>query len=98
MDPSTYTGPRGVNGPVLIAIDPECFAPYDEFIDRIEAQCAAVLNARPVEGASEILLPGDPERRARAERLVTGIPIADATVADIARVCAQYGVEMVSPV
>jgi LDH2 family malate/lactate/ureidoglycolate dehydrogenase len=95
MDPSTYTGPRGVNGPVLIAIDPECFGEYDEFIERIEAQCAAVLNARPVTGSDAITLPGDPERRARAERLVTGIPIADATVADLERVCAQTGVEMV---
>jgi len=98
MDPSSYTGPRGVNGPVLLAIDPECFAPYDEFIERIEAQCAAVKNARPAAGVEEILLPGDPERRARTERLQTGIPIAEATVEDIARVCSLYGVEMVSPI
>jgi len=98
MDPSSYTGPRGVNGPVLLAIDPECFAPYDEFIERIEAQCAAVLNARPAAGVEEILLPGDPERRARTERLESGIPIAEATVADIARVCGLYGVDMVSPI
>ena len=96
MDPSSFTGPRGVNGPVLIAIDPECFAPYDEFIERIEAQCAAVLAARPAAGVEEVLLPGDPERRASAERLQTGIPIADATVEDLARVCGLYGVEMVS--
>jgi LDH2 family malate/lactate/ureidoglycolate dehydrogenase len=94
MDPSTYTGPRGVNGPVLIAIDPECFAPYEEFIERIEAQCGAVQNARPMNANEQVLLPGDQERRARAERLVTGIPIADATVEDLARVCAQTGVEM----
>ncbi len=97
MDPSGYTGPRGVNGPVLIAIDPECFAPYDEFIERIEDQCAAVLNARLAASVDEILLPGDPERRARAERLRTGIPIADATVDDLARVCDQCGVRMVLP-
>jgi LDH2 family malate/lactate/ureidoglycolate dehydrogenase len=95
MDPSTYTGPRGVNGPVLIAIDPECFAPYDEFIERIEAQCAAVQNARPMTGTGRVLLPGDQERRARAERLITGIPIADATVEDLTRVCAMTGVKMV---
>jgi LDH2 family malate/lactate/ureidoglycolate dehydrogenase len=95
MDPSSYDGPRGVNGPVLIAIDPECFAPYDEFIERIEAQCAAVQNARPMTGTGRVLLPGDQERRARAERLITGIPIADATVEDLARVCAMKGVKMV---
>jgi LDH2 family malate/lactate/ureidoglycolate dehydrogenase len=42
----------------------------------------------------QVLLPGEQERRARAERLVTGIPIADATVADLERVCALTGVEM----
>ena len=95
MDPSMYTGPRGVNGPVLLAIDPECFAPsYDEFIDRIEAQCAAVKNARPEAGLDAITLPGEPERRARAERLQTGIPIADATIADLESVCAAAGVDM----
>lgn len=94
MDPSRFTGPRGVNGPVLIAIDPECFAPYGEFIDQIEAQIAAVLAARPAAGIEEVLLPGEPERRARIERLADGIPIPEATLADLARVCEPAGVPL----
>jgi uncharacterized oxidoreductase len=94
MDPSSYDGPRGVNGPVVIAIDPECFSPLDEFIAEIEAQCATVLASPPAAGVDEILLPGQPEQRARIERERDGIPVADTTVADLEAVCAQAGITM----
>ncbi|CAN5576188.1 malate/lactate/ureidoglycolate dehydrogenase [soil metagenome] len=98
MDPSSYDGPRGVNGPVVIAIDPECFAPLDEFIADVEAQCEAVLASPPSAGVDEILLPGQPEQRARVERERDGVPVADATVAELEVLCAQAGISMPEPV
>jgi LDH2 family malate/lactate/ureidoglycolate dehydrogenase len=94
MDPSSYDGPRGVNGPVLIAIDPECFMPYDDFIAQMESQCAAILNSACAAEFDEILLPGEPERRARADREAHGIPLADRTVAELAELCGNCGVTM----
>jgi uncharacterized oxidoreductase len=98
MDPSSYDGPRGVNGPVVIAIDPECFAPLDEFIADVEAQCEAVLSSPTSAGVDEILLPGQMEQRARVERERDGIPVADATVAELEVLCAQAGISMPEPV
>lgn len=98
MDPSSYDGPRGVNGPVVIAIDPECFAPLDEFIADVEAQCEAVLISSTSAGVEEILLPGQLEQRARIERERDGVPVADATVAELEVLCAQAGISMPEPV
>ncbi|MGH2548554.1 MAG: Ldh family oxidoreductase [Thermomicrobiales bacterium] len=98
MDPSSYNGPRGVNGPVVIAIDPECFAPLDDFIADVEAQCTAVLSSPPAAGVDEILLPGEPEQRARIERERDGVPIADATVAELEMLCAEAGISLPEPV
>ncbi len=98
MDPSSYDGPRGVNGPVLIAIDPECFMPYDDFTAQVESQCEAILSSSCAAEFEEVLLPGDPERRARAEREVTGVPIADRTLDELAALCQGCGVIMPEPI
>ena len=82
---------------VVIAIDPECFAPLDDFIADVEAQCAALLSSPPAAGVDEILLPGEPELRARVEREQSGIPIADATVAELDALCAEAGIAMPEP-
>ena len=97
MDPSSYNGPRGVNGPVVIAIDPECFAPIDQFTADVEAQCAALLASPVAAGFDEVLLPGEPERRARIERERDGIPVADPTVAELEALCAEAGISMPEP-
>jgi len=94
MDPSSYDGPRGVNGPVLIAIDPECFMPYDDFIAQMESQCAAILSSTCAAEFDEVLLPGDPERRAQADRAANGIPVADRTLEELADLCGGCGVPM----
>ena len=46
----------------------------------------------PAPGFEEILLPGDPERRARARRLAEGVPIDDKSLADILAAVASLGV------
>ena len=46
----------------------------------------------PAAGFEEILLPGEPERRARARRLAEGVPIDDRSLADIRAAIASLGV------
>ena len=46
----------------------------------------------PAPGFSEILLPGEPERRARERRLAEGVPIDDKSLADIRAAIVSLGV------
>ena len=46
----------------------------------------------PAPGYAEVLLPGDPERRARQQRLAEGVPIDEKSLADILAAIASLGV------
>jgi uncharacterized oxidoreductase len=65
---------RVENNMVAMIIDPEAFgdrAAFDAEVDRI---LAFVTGSQP-SGDRPVLVPGDPERQIRAERLANGIPI-----------------------
>ena len=47
---------------------------------------------RPAPGTPGVVIPGDPERQAEAERRVTGIPLVPAVVADLREVAKRTGV------
>src|SRR5215216_4931830 len=68
MDPSGYDGPRGVNGPFILAIDVARFTDLEQFRAEVEAQCAVVTNSLPAEGVEAVLLPGQPELAMRTTR------------------------------
>jgi LDH2 family malate/lactate/ureidoglycolate dehydrogenase len=63
----------------LIAVDPAAFRPQNEFIDYVESVAARLKAVPPAEGFSEVLVPGEPEARTRAERSRDGIPVAERT-------------------
>jgi len=52
-----------------------------------------VKSAKPAEGYREILIPGEPEERERAEREEKGIPVDDETWKLLLRVAGELGVE-----
>jgi LDH2 family malate/lactate/ureidoglycolate dehydrogenase len=92
MNPSAYNGPRGLNGPVIIAIDISRFADPVEFRAEIEAQCDVVTACPPREGVVAVQLPGEPELSTREERLRAGIPMPDATWQELRDLAATQGV------
>jgi LDH2 family malate/lactate/ureidoglycolate dehydrogenase len=92
MNPSAYDGPRGVNGPVIIAIDVSRFTDPEYFRDEIEAQCVVVAACPPREGVAAVHLPGEPELATREERLREGIPVPDATWLELQRLASTQGV------
>lgn len=74
------------------AINPDAFRPdgdwradVDEVIDTLKASA-------PAEPGKPVLVAGEPERRARAERLRLGIPVPDALRAIVRRVAASASV------
>lgn len=80
------------NAFVLIVIDPDTFENGRERLADVAAFSAYVKSARLVQGASEIMLPGDPERSSALTRAATGIPIENSTLAAVADVARRVGV------
>jgi LDH2 family malate/lactate/ureidoglycolate dehydrogenase len=83
LDPSAYDGPRGLNGPFILAIDIARFTDLDTFIAQTEAQCDSVTGCLPAEGVDAVQLPGQPELTTRAIRERDGVPIPDTTWAEL---------------
>lgn len=82
----------GGNGVLMLVIAPEAFQPRDHYLAQVERVCAALKATPPAEPGGEVLLPGEPELRARAERMRTGLPIAEATWDGILAVAHTVGV------
>jgi uncharacterized oxidoreductase len=69
---------RFSSGMLSIVIAPQAYADAAAIGAEIRRYLEFVKSSRPRTPGGEVLLPGEPERRARAERLARGIPI-DAT-------------------
>jgi uncharacterized oxidoreductase len=61
------------------AIDPAAFLPMDQFRARIDRLIRDAHATPPAEGVAEVLVPGEPEERMRAQRAAEGIPFAGRT-------------------
>jgi uncharacterized oxidoreductase len=94
LDPSAYDGPRGVNGPFILAIDIARFSDADTFRAQTEAQCDAVTCCLPAEGVERVLLPGQQELETRALRERDGIPIPDTTWAELRALAEEHGIAL----
>jgi len=69
------------NGTVLIALDPGAFT--EDFEDEAEAFSAALTGTRPARGFDAVLVPGEIERRTRAQRALDGVPLPAATWSEL---------------
>jgi uncharacterized oxidoreductase len=92
LDTSVYDGPRGVNGPFILAIDIARFTDPEHFRAQVEAQCDAVTCCLPAEGVDAVLLPGQPELATRAVRERVGVPIPDSIWAQLEALAVERGV------
>jgi LDH2 family malate/lactate/ureidoglycolate dehydrogenase len=94
LDPSAYDGPRGINGPFILAIDIARFTDLETFRAQAEAQCDAVTCCPPAEGVDAVLLPGQPELAMRAVRERDGIPIPDTTWGELVTLAQEWNVSI----
>jgi uncharacterized oxidoreductase len=92
LDPSDMTGPRGVNGPFIIAINISPFVTLAHFLEETEEQCRVIKESAPAADFDEVLLPGEPELANRRIREVNGIPIPDPIWESLAEVASALGV------
>jgi len=82
------------NGMMLIVIDPEAIGSAGGFAASVESVIERVKACPPAEGFTEVMVPGEPERRRLAASRESGIPVAAAVVADLNRIGEELGVEL----
>ena len=89
---ATHPAPHTYNGMFSIYIDPARFDPDDFFSADMTRYIAFLKGTKPAMPGGEILIPGEPETRTRAERMKNGIPLPDDTWASLAACAREVGV------
>jgi hydroxycarboxylate dehydrogenase B len=87
---------RFANGMLAFYIDPRVIDPASFFDGEIARYVDFIRATKPVAGVEQVLIPGDPERKTRAERTKNGIPLPDDTWAAIVNTAREVGVSEVS--
>jgi uncharacterized oxidoreductase len=86
--PKTQTSDTITNSMLSIVIDPAAVTDSAAMRAEVDALAAWVKGSPPCAGVDEVLVPGEPERRTRAERMARGIPLDRTTwqqLLDVAR-------------
>ncbi|HZD26722.1 MAG TPA: malate/lactate/ureidoglycolate dehydrogenase, partial [Alphaproteobacteria bacterium] len=81
--PERVAPARIVNNMLTVIIDPNSFGARDAFEDEIDRFTAWVKASPPAPGVDAVMVPGDPERRAREERLANGVPVDERTFEEL---------------
>jgi uncharacterized oxidoreductase len=81
-----------IGGVFVLAVDPAAFGDAASYRDLVEDALGTAAGTRPGAGRAEVRLPGEPERRLRAERRRTGVLLPDATWTDLAALAGRYAI------
>ncbi len=87
---------RFANGMLAIYIDPKVIDTSNFFDGEISRYTGFIRATRPVAGVDAVLIPGDTERKTRADRIENGVPLPDDTWAAIVNTAREVGVSEVS--
>ncbi len=90
---ATEEGRRFANGMLSFYIDPARIDSDGFFPADVARYTAHVKASRPVTPGSEVLVPGEPEQRMRAERSTSGLPLPDDTWAAIVASAKAVGID-----
>ena len=77
-------------------VDPKVIDTSNFFDDEISRYTDFIRETKPVAGVDTVLVPGDPERKMRAERTKNGVPLPDDTWAAIVNTAREVGVSEAS--
>jgi LDH2 family malate/lactate/ureidoglycolate dehydrogenase len=84
---------KGQNGTFMQAINIEFFIPFREFTKGVDQLVKKMRGSSPAVGYSEVLIPGDPERRAVVERSAQGIELNDVVWGSLKKVATRFQIE-----
>lgn len=81
------------NGMLSFYVDPKVIDPDAFFPDDMARYIDYFKSATPASKGGEVLIPGEPEERTRAERRANGVPLSDDTWAAIVAAAREAGVD-----
>lgn len=90
--PASSPNYRPGNPTLILALDIAYFVDRDEFDHEVHSLLDRMSASTPLDGINRVLLPGEPEAMAERERAVTGIPVPDATWAELSALAESLGV------
>ena len=73
--------------------DPATFDTEDGFAAEVRSYVEFFKSAKPADAGGEVLVPGEPERRARQTRLEEGVPLSDETWRSILETARAVGLD-----
>ncbi len=83
--------PHGaINALFSVILDPAAFDDVSAFESRANLFCDYVKNLKPAKGTDEVLLPGEPEIRARADRNANGIDVDPHTIDELLDIGSEF--------
>lgn len=68
------------------------FRPVDEFKQHMDQWIERFKASKRIDAQQQVVIPGEPEDQAAAERKVSGIPLADAVWADLEKLSERFGI------
>lgn len=80
-------------GHLAVALDVEAFMDLTEYLRRTDELIERCKASRTAPGFDEVLVPGEPEWRRRAERLRDGIPVAASALAMLDQAAQRWGID-----
>src|SRR5437762_2134312 len=87
---------RFANGMFAVYVDPKVVDTANFFDGEISRYVDFIRATKPVAGVDAVLIPGDPERKMRADRTKNGVPLPDDTWGAIVNTAREVGVSEVS--
>jgi uncharacterized oxidoreductase len=87
---------RFANGMLAFYVNPEVVDTSSMFDAEVSRYVDFIRETKPMTGVDQVLIPGDTERRTRAERTRNGVPLPDDTWAAIVNTAREVGVSEVS--
>ena len=81
----------------MMALDIGKITNLERFKEKVDDLLRKVRESPTVPGFEEILIPGEPERRSKEERLQSGIFIEDKTWGDIVALAEELGIPIPAP-
>lgn len=89
--PETQASNTIINNMLSVIVDPAAVTSMAALAAEVDALCAWVKSSPALPGAGEVLLPGEPEARARAARERDGVPLDRTTWRQLLDIAKQVG-------
>jgi hydroxycarboxylate dehydrogenase B len=85
---------RGANGVFMLVLNISAFTAVEDFKQEVDQFAAFVKSSQPMQGFTEVLLPGEPEARELQRHQAEGIAVDDETWRQIVTAAAEFGVQV----